>query len=285
MHATIELADSSHPKMLSDLPPLPTVTARLMQMVFDDVSSYREVAELVRADATFSAEVLRLANSSVFAFRHEILDIPHAIAVLGLNRLRGIVMTLALRELLIKGRKSLALTRCWRHNLATALTTEALADAAWMDKGLAYTAGLLHDIGVLAFIANENEAYSQVVEAGPDAELQRQIEVMLFGVDHCEAGRWLLAAWNIPQVFQHVAAGHHAPPEPNDIDIAGLVHVGSLVADMAGFPLGAESPPWDETPIVDVFSERIRQRLADRLDDLPMTIAAKINAFDCEFLT
>lgn len=285
MHATSEIVDSSCPEVLHDLPRLPTVTAKLMQMVFDDISSYREVAELIRTDAAFSVEVLRLANSSVFAFRHEILDVPHAIAVLGLNRLRGVVMTLALRELLKRGRGSQALTRCWRHNLATALTTEVVADACWIDKGLAYTAGLLHDVGVLAFLANLTDPYAQAVEACRDEESLIETEVELFGMDHCEAGRWLLGEWNLPRVFRDVAAGHHKPPEPGEIDIPGLVHLGSLVADMAGFPLGTKSPRWDPQPILDFFSGRVQQRLNDRLVDLPLTIGAKINAFDCEFLT
>ena len=270
--------------MLRDLPPFPGIAARLLRLVAQENFSYREVADLVRSDVAFSAEVLRLANSSLLSLRYEIKNIPHAVAVLGLHRLRGIVMTLAMKNSLLRSRQQEALTRSWRHSLACALTTELLADAAWLDKGLGYTAGLLHDIGVLAFLRLDTGAYASLLASESDAvELLRR-EVESFGIDHCEAGKWLLEDWGLPRDFREVAAHHHEVPERGRLDITTLVYIGSITADLAGFPAYGEVLLWDSLWTLAWFDGAVRERVRDRIADLPLTIATKINSFDCDFL-
>ena len=107
-------------------------------MATDDVI-FQRVADLIRADVTFTAEVLRVANSPLIGRRDEIRGIMHAMAVLGLERLKGLVMTVALRNFLAPGLHVPALLRCWRHSLACAAVAEELAVANWLDKDRQYT--------------------------------------------------------------------------------------------------------------------------------------------------
>ena len=280
-----DVDSSSRPPALQNLPAFPPVAGQLTRLVAEEDFSYREVSDLVRADAAFSAELLRLANSPVFAFRHEIRDVPHALAVLGVQRLRGIVMTLAMKEVLLSDKQDEAIRRCWRHNLASALVTESLAAAAWIDKGLAYTAGLLHDVGMLALISNHRRDYVKLVGAPPDAATLLEREELFFGINHCHAGRWLLGQWGLPVDFQDVAAHHHRVPDRGNLDIIALVHISSITADMAGFAVLGEAPSWDPMWPLAWFDEAGRSRLEEVLEDLPMSIATRINSFDCDFLT
>lgn len=273
------------PPALKDLPPFPPVAARLMHIVSREEPSFRDLANLIRADVAFSAEVLRLANSSLFSFRYEIVDIPHAIAVLGLNRLIGMVMTVAMRKSLLGSRQSKALTCCWRHSLACALGTELLAEASLVDKGLGYTAGLLHDIGMLALVACNSDAYAELLGSNDDAAALRQCEQELLDLDHCEAGRWLLEDWELPMEFRQVAARHHDPPREDDLEITDLVRKGCQMAGMAGFTVCGEAPPWDAEAPLEWLREAARDRYREAFEALPLAIAAKINSFDCDFLT
>lgn len=278
------LVSEARPSALQNLPPFPPIVARLMKVISDEDFSYREVGDLVRMDAEFSAELLRLANSPVFGFRYEIKGIPHAIAVVGVNRLRGIVMTLAMRDFLLSGSQQDALRKCWRHNFACAMVTELLAEACFIDKGLGYTAGLLHDVGMMALITTQGEEYACLVQAHADPRKLMEAEREHFGVDHCEAGRWLLRNLDLPNEFQQVAARHHETPNRDNLDTPGLVHVGSGTANMAGFAALHEAPPWDPTWPLSWFDEAIRDRFGDRIEELPMDIATRINSFDCDFL-
>src|SRR5512142_829425 len=112
---------------LSDLPPFPGVAVRLMRLASTEGISLRNIAEMVRAEAAVSADVLRLANSSMFGGRTEVVSILHALAMLGLDRVKAMVTTAALRRYVasVWGYKSFV--RCWRHNLACALVAQELA--------------------------------------------------------------------------------------------------------------------------------------------------------------
>lgn len=285
MDTTVHSSVAPRPPALRDVPPFPPVAARLMRLVAEEQFSYKKVADLIRSDAAFSVEVLRLANSAVFGFRKEIRDILHALAVLGLDRLRGIVVTLAMRDILFSQRQHEALRVCWRHNLACALSAETLASAFWIEAGYAYTAGLLHSVGMLAMVGSHEQEYAELINGhchNPEDFLLRERELM--GIDHCEAGRILLEDWNLPSEFAAIASRHHQPPAAGAQDIHAAVYLACQCANMAGFAICASPSDWDATAIIDMLPEKTRSRFRVKLDDFPITLATRINSFDCDFL-
>ena len=85
---------------------------------------------------------------------------------------------------------------CWRHSLATALTCKRWAGPMGLEEERCYTAGLVHDIGQLALLhlfRGYEGAMAAALERGePLPEAERRA----FGVNHGEAGKWLLARWD-----------------------------------------------------------------------------------------
>ena len=288
MSAIAEQTLTALPEALRGVPPFPPVASRLMRLVADkdEDFSYKDVADLIRTDASFSVELLRLANSPVFGFRYEIKDIPHAVAVLGLNRLRAIVTTLAMREFMSSHHQLESIQQSWRHNLATALSCEILAGAFWIDGGLGYTAGLLHDIGLLAMVTKYKDGYAELLRTNiPEPEEFLQRERQMVGIDHCEAGEWLLTEWELPDEFCDAAARHHQVPEPGASDVTALVHLGCLTATMAGFPVCNTPATWEAELIIGHLPSKVQDRFRRKFEDLPINIATKINSFDCDFLS
>ncbi len=130
-----------------------------MLLSSSETASLSQVQQVLRTDAAFSADVLRLANSPQFALRGTITSILQAVMMLGLERIKALATTLSLRAFL-SGRDAGGLLRqCWRHNLATAFLCEKLARFAHLESEACYTAGLLHDIGRLAFLRNNPDKY------------------------------------------------------------------------------------------------------------------------------
>ncbi len=278
---------ASRPLALRDVPPFPPVAARLMRLVSDDSENfnYRDVADLVRADAAFAAEVLRLANSPLFSSKYAIRDISHAVAVMGLSRLRAAVTTLALREFVLSKRQSEAVRSAWRHNLATAIACETLAGSLWLDTGLGYTSGLLHDIGLLAMVVVHTDAYAELLARPVDNPLEfLELEREHFDINHCDAGHWLLVEWGLPQPFPSVAANHHNRTPADASDILRLVQLGCETASMAGFPVCNATMKWDPAQVMDQLPERKRDVYCRKLDELPLVIAANVNFFECDFV-
>ncbi len=255
-----------------------------MRMVSTDDVVFRRVAELIRVDSAFSAEVIRVANSPLLGCRQEVRGILNALAVLGLDRLKGLVMTVALRNFLAAPLNVPVLQRCWRHSLACALLAEQIAEACWIDKDPCYTAGLLHDMGRLSLLETYPSEYAGLLQTVDEEQgtpaLMMDYEREMFDADHCEIGRWLAEDWGFPADLRDIIGGHHDPPRSGRVDQAAVVHLACQLADMLGFQAAGPA----DLDSVEALRVQYPQCGWDRLKsdhELLMTVAGKINAVEC----
>jgi len=272
------------PWALESLPPFPPVAARLLRLVSNEIASFKEISDVIRTDAAISTEVLRLSNSAILGLRYEVKSVLHAVTLLGVERLKGLVVTVALRDFLCSIRHHQAFTRCWRHNLACALISESLADACWIDKGIAYTAGLMHDLGRLALLAAHPDEYGQLLQScdNPAAMLAR--ERAAFGLDHAQAGHWLAADWELPDELSDVMASHHEPSSGDPSSLGNLVALGCRMADSFGFPVCGDAQELDRQWIEARLPATAWMKMEPQLDAIAAGVALKINLFECDFL-
>src|SRR5260370_17234278 len=84
------------PEGLCRLPQFRPVALRLLKLVSNEDVEFAAVASLLSADPAFSAEVLALANSPLYASRVPASSLTRAIVVLGLDRTRSLPLTSAL---------------------------------------------------------------------------------------------------------------------------------------------------------------------------------------------
>lgn len=227
------------PSALRNLPPFPPVAAQVITMLSSEFVSFQAVADTLKTDAALSAEVLRLANSPLVATtRYEVSSILQALNLLGLKRLAGLVMTLSLSKMLKRAGATQTVRRCWRHNLACGLAAADFATSFGREADEAYNAGLFHDLGRLAFLVIEPAQYERWVNGDGDL---RELERQHFGIDHCEAGAWVIEQWKLPRVYGEVARYHHEP-QPH-CELTMLVNGACAVASRLGFairPLSAD---------------------------------------------
>jgi HD-like signal output (HDOD) protein len=137
--------------------------------------------------------VLKVANSPLFGLRAQIDNVQLAIVTLGLARIQALTMSAATANYVRAELKTQEVHRCWSHCIACAAICRSLPRACSLPVDLAYTAGLLHDIGRLGLlVAYPGRFAAMLNEAGkkPRALLQREVEI--FGVDHCDAGQYLV---------------------------------------------------------------------------------------------
>jgi len=114
------LQGAEKPSAVTNLPPFPTVAMKIMQLLSTEDTSMRELAGLITADPAFSTEILILANSPLFAFRTEIKSILQATALLGLQRVKALALTVGIKGYLADSLKIPVLRACWQHSLACA---------------------------------------------------------------------------------------------------------------------------------------------------------------------
>jgi len=273
------MAVAQRPWAFKTLQPLPPIAARLMRIVSSEEASFQSMSALVRADSAFSAEVLRIANSPLMGCRNRIDSIRHALTMLGLEKLKSLVMAVALRDFLSSALQVPALGRCWRHSLACACICEELAGTKGINKDTAYTAGLLHDIGRLALLASYPAEYARMLDVSDEYGYDLLgCEQDLFDIDHCQAGEWLVQEWHFPEDFAVVARRHHQAWDGGPLDMLGLVHFACRIADATGFPVITSSTE-DLKPVIDALPPQLAAYLGSG-EEFTAMIADKVRAME-----
>jgi putative nucleotidyltransferase with HDIG domain len=273
------MAVAARPWAFKTLQPLPPIAARLMQIVSSEEASFQRLSTLVRTDSAFSAEVLRVANSSLLGCRNRIDSIQHALTMLGLEKLKSLVRAVALRGFLSSALRIPALGRCWRHSLACACICEELAGAVGLNTDTAYSVGLLHDVGRLALLASYPAEYARMLDvSGEHGRDLLGCEQDLFNIDHCQAGEWLVKEWHFPEEFAAIARRHHQAWDGGAVDLLGVVQFACRMADATGFPVITSSTE-DLKPVIDALPPQLAAKLGSG-EDLTRTIADKVKALE-----
>ncbi len=261
------------------VPPFPAIALRALKLIAGTDTSLLELCNLIRADPAFSTAVLRVANSPLVAFSKNVTSILQASMLLGFNQLRRVVITVGLRAYFANSFTPL-LRSCWRHSVACAIIAERCATLSLLDKEFAYTAGILHDIGRVALVTVVPAAYARVIERGADQPgdlLQSERE--LCGIDHCEAGRSLLTAWNLPDAFLELTASHHSA-EAHLTGTASLLPPSCALADALGFAVVRCRSSRTYIEILDGFPERARSRFPSEAAELASEVEKEINLME-----
>jgi HD-like signal output (HDOD) protein len=217
---------------LSKLPPFRPACLQLLAISTDAYSAMEDFAKIFLADPAMAADLLLVANSMEFGSRSRVETIRHALSFLGLERVRSLASTIALR-VSMRDTFHESLRPLWLHSIATAVIAEQLG--VLHDVPGVYTAALVHDLGRLGLFAAEHERYSIVLgTVFDDLDESNRMEEVLFGMDHCKAGAFLGEKWGFPIGLQASMVAHHdtgqmSPPRR-------LVQRACALAESLGFP-------------------------------------------------
>jgi len=225
----------SIPIKLCNLPPFNGIAAKVLALTSDPDIDLKQLSLLIEGDPAFAAEILFLANSSLFGFPSRMHVLRHAITILGLDRVKTLAVTVAMRGFL--GNRNSLVHQCWRHSAACALVCEEISGLYGFSGGQAYTAGIMHDIGRLGLLKSYPKESALVL--GGDYQEAREVleaECKALNVDHGSAGAWLIGNWALPEALCEVCERHHDAPRVDDSPLLQLVKVACGMADAIGFP-------------------------------------------------
>lgn len=167
----------------------------------------------------------------------------HALVYLGQKPLVKFIISAAINSFFKQAGMGYSLCKggLYHHAVGTANIAEKIAEVTGkIDPALAYTGGLLHDIGKVVLDQYIQAAlplfYRQVYEEGKNSS---EAEMAILGLDHNTAGSILVERWFFPESLSEVVKYHHKPE--NAIQCKELVHI-IYLADllMSRFNVGLE---------------------------------------------
>ena len=234
-----ELAAADHP-----LDSMPDIIARLAQIMENPSASAAEAADIIQCDLGLSAKLLKMVNSPLYGFPQRIDTISRAVTVIGVQQLSALALGVTVMGVFRSIPKNLLdIKMFWRHSLACACGSRALASALGLPNTERYfVGGLLHDVGLLFFILHVPERERLVLSRARDCgENLLAAERNCLGADHAMAGGVLLASWRLPESLVQAAACHHDPLACADPRDAIITHVADFLSEALLFGSGGQS--------------------------------------------
>lgn len=233
------------PWALRLVPPFPAVAHRVMALASQEDVGVHELGELVKMDPSFSAELLRFANSALFGARREVKSLPHAIVLVGMDRVKTMATLVAMNRMVRTSIRVEALRKVWVHSLVTALIAEEASRVSKIARDSAYTTGLLHNLGTLGMMSAYPNEYSRMLEVSNDYGFDLlQTERDLFDIDHCAAGGYLAQDWDFPDELAAAIAVHHDELVPGERSLDNIIKVSWRLADVFGYAAFSPDKPW-----------------------------------------
>jgi putative nucleotidyltransferase with HDIG domain len=236
-------------KVIKSVPLLSASANQLLQATTDPDHDLLDIVKVVKTDATLTARVLKVINSAAFGLINEITSLDRAISYMGERLIVGIAIGDCASQLFDKELKGYEGEHgdLWRHDLRTAIASREVVVQSDSDinPDLAFTAGLLHDIGK-ALISDYLQGTASEVLGKIESETfddYLSAEEELIGFDHPRAGYELALAWKLPEAIAEVIRFHHTPAAAREEfkELVYAVHLGDNIAMMGGCGTGADT--------------------------------------------
>lgn len=182
------------------LPPSPRIFGKLGKMLRDTNTGIEDITELVNADSSLTAQVLRLSNSAMYSGGLSVDTLDEAINRIGFRELFKLVGVAASAQL-FNGHNRIYDTSgsaMWENSLACGIAMETLARMVGYDEQEAYTVGLLRNMGKMAidFCASKDPSYPAFSESSGLPLIDW--EESNFGITNPGVASFILASWNFP---------------------------------------------------------------------------------------
>lgn len=227
---------------LGQIPTMPTIAAKVMQIVNDPHSSAEDVAKFISRDVALTSKVLRLANSAFYGIPRTISSVNSAIVILGFNTIRSLVLSASVLKVFPQkpGLASFDRKAFWKHSFMVGIASRMVAQIyrkrKLVDMETAFSAGLLHDIGKIILEQFSNDDYLPVLKSAKEKGLPLfMVEKSILGMSHADVSGMLVDKWQMPNELKGPIVNHHSPLDDKTCqEMASIVHYANHLCHMKG---------------------------------------------------
>jgi len=224
---------------INTLPTLPSTLRQISVMLEKPRLTMDEIARFVSNDPALTTKVLKMVNSAAYGFPGRISSVSHAIMLLGLNVIRGLLLGISVFELMQKNMAGL-----WEHSLACAVAARYIAKQKNMKEPEEVSiCALLHDIGKAIVMLQYPAEYEQILQEAKDRDISLyEAEKKYLAATHAEAGLWLAQKWRFPANLVEAIGFHHRPQLARQAPLeTAIVHVSDILVRAKGVGFAGDS--------------------------------------------
>jgi len=230
---------------IDQLPPLPEVASKVINMVNNPDVSFKQVALEIPKNQAMTANILKLCNSAFFSKGKEITSIDRAIVTLGLKEVKDIVLLVAAKPVLDKAVIGYDLGQgdLWKQGLSVATMSRdiALGKKRKDIADVVFTGGIIHNVGKVVIALFVQQAFMNILDLVQSSGITfHEAEKSVLGFNHQEVGEKILEKWNFPPVLRSIVRFYQDPelaPAEHQFEVS-IVHVANAICLMGGVGIG-----------------------------------------------
>jgi len=266
------------------IPVLPPGAPHLLKSLTDDSISFIELAGIIERYPTIAARLISLANSAWSSPVSEITSLENACSRLGFDVVRSASIALAVSA-------PFDTSRCPGFNARFFWSSGLLAadGAAWMaqfskstniEPAAARAAGLIHNLGLLLMADQLPKDVDQAIRLIQKEEGMQLSQALLYilGFDHCDAGRQLGIAWELPELLvdaMDYRLDEEVPEQVNEVSCVIDITVSMLRALQHNRPWAIPQTQLDWLQITPADASMVFERLSGqqaKIEELANTL-------------
>ncbi len=240
---------------VSAIQPLPDTALKLMEVMGDPTSTLDNIVDTIKYDQAVTSQVLKLCNSSFFGLSRKVTSLNDAMLCLGTIKVLQLVMSIHTNNMLASEQKGYGLEPgvLWKHSVAVALASSLFAQRLSLPNAdLAFTAGLLHDIGKVILNEYVAQEFARIIHKVTEDHMAFvEAERHVLGFSHVEVGGMIAEKWKLPDAIVQCIRFHHVPSELNPPEsLVDTVYLANTVCLLMGIGLGEDGLSYRADPQV-----------------------------------
>jgi len=241
---------------IEQLPSIPEVASKIINMVNNPNVSFKAVADEIIKDQAMTTNILKLCNSAYFSKGKEITSIERAIVTLGIKEVKDIIMVLVAKPVLDKGiiGYDLAKGEMWKQGLLVASIAKKIA-LLKKRKDIAdevFTGGLIHNVGKIVTAMFVQSTLKEILAEVETKQITfSEAEKVVMGYKHQEIAEQILKKWQFPPVLQAMVRYYdEVENSPKEFLVqTSIIHIATSLSLMAGIGIGSDGLYYSISPI------------------------------------
>jgi putative nucleotidyltransferase with HDIG domain len=224
---------------ITTLPTVPGAFKQVSQVIGKPNVTVEEISNFISRDPALTIKILRMVNSAVYGFPGRISSVSHAIMLLGLNVVRGLLLGISVSAIMQK-----LMSGLWEHSLGCAVIARAIAEKKGVrDPEEVSIAALLHDIGKVILILEFQPLYEEAMREAASRRIPVvDAEWNVFQETHAVVGMWMAQKWRFPANLIEGIGCHHRPNLAKTAPLeTAIVHFSDVLMRARGFGFAGDS--------------------------------------------
>ncbi|MBI2839500.1 MAG: HDOD domain-containing protein [Acidobacteria bacterium] len=275
---------------MKDLPTLPVIILKVLELMNRSDPSIQDLSNLISADQVLASKIIKVVNSPLYAVRTEIRNLQQAMAYLGFEAVKNLVLTCSLISHFAGKGAAFNMKTFWAHSFGCGIVSKLIAGKLGFESAESlYLAGLVHDLGEVVISTAYTVEFPAILKLlQTDGCSFYTAEEKVLGYTHCDVGGWLAVKWRFPESLTQAIRYHHTPSMAKSAkEVVAVVNLADLFCRLrslgyeffeeldVSFP---DEPAWQilkaSSPAIDSIDlERFTYELDEKMDDVHNLIA------------